>query len=126
MSRPYGLDSKWPPFQAPDLEKRTVLWIFTEIAKGRDCQVAGGRGRAYTLRAIANELNKRGVPAPRSSWWPATIAYIVNNDRYRSLVPFILFNKARLALRCRDKRRATRRDHNREHIERQLLCAEET
>ncbi len=62
-------------------EAETVRWIFDQFAGGQSC------------RAIAIELNRRGVPSPRGSTWSLSAIFgsprkgtgILNNDLYRGL-----------------------------------------
>ena len=49
------------------------------------------REEGQTLRAIAEQLNEDGVPTKRGGDWHAsTVRYVLNNDKYKGLMQYVL------------------------------------
>jgi hypothetical protein len=68
---PYGYDAVGGELIVNEAEAEIVRFIFAEILSGKGC------GK------IAEELNSRGVPAPRGGLWSATtIRGMVGNEKY--------------------------------------------
>lgn len=86
-----------------------VLEIFTRYAGGE------------TPRAIAEDLNKRGVKAPRGSRWAASCIHgetargsgLLNNELYRGV---IVWNKNRMVLNPATGKRVSRRNPESEWV----------
>ncbi|GBU17236.1 MULTISPECIES: recombinase family protein [Methylobacterium] len=47
-------------------------------------------GRGATLQAIADGLNRDGIPSPRGGrWWPSNVSYLLNNQVYAGRVEYV-------------------------------------
>ncbi|MGV8130939.1 MAG: recombinase family protein [Candidatus Pacearchaeota archaeon] len=75
----YGYESKEGNLVVNDTEAEIIKRIYH--LKNR---------KKYTLTAIANELNKDGIPTKRNkgNWYPSTIKKILNNKMYRGFLSY--------------------------------------
>ena len=76
---PFGYASDGKGGLAIDERHRaTVTRIYAENGDGR------------TLQAIADGLNRDGIPSPTGKrWWPSSVTYVLNNQVYAGKVEYV-------------------------------------
>lgn len=76
---PYGYLSDGAGGLIIDDERRPIVErIFAENGKGA------------TLQAIADGLNRDGIPSPGGKrWWPSNVSYLINNQVYAGRVEYV-------------------------------------
>lgn len=76
---PYGYSSDGQGGLVIDEGQRpTIERIFAENGAGR------------TLQAIADGLNRDGIPSPTGRrWWPSGVSYVLNNQVYQGRVEYV-------------------------------------